>query len=71
MIIAQTGKRVLLIDADMRRGYLHRIFGLQPKHGLSDTLAARRRCADVITPTRIRHRISSHVVSRPLIRRNC
>ncbi|SDX51714.1 tyrosine-protein kinase Etk/Wzc [Pseudomonas syringae] len=55
VIIAQTGKRVLLIDADMRRGYLHRIFGLQPKHGLSDTLAARRRCADVITPTRIRH----------------
>ncbi|CAM3381830.1 tyrosine-protein kinase [Pseudomonas floridensis] len=54
-IIAQTGKRVLLIDADMRKGYLHRIFGLQPKHGLSDTLAARLKCTDVINHTPIRH----------------
>ncbi|EKG31370.1 polysaccharide biosynthesis tyrosine autokinase [Pseudomonas avellanae] len=54
-IIAQTGKRVLLIDADMRKGYLHRLFGLQPKHGLSDTLAARLRCTEVINQTRIRH----------------
>ncbi|MFA0998200.1 MULTISPECIES: polysaccharide biosynthesis tyrosine autokinase [Pseudomonas syringae group] len=54
-IIAQTGKRVLLIDADMRKGYLHRLFSLQPKHGLSDTLAARLRCTEVINQTRIRH----------------
>ncbi|AKT30114.1 polysaccharide biosynthesis tyrosine autokinase [Pseudomonas syringae pv. actinidiae] len=54
-IIAQTGKRVLLIDADMRKGYLHRLFGLQPKHGLSDTLAARLRSTEVINQTRIRH----------------
>ncbi|RMT79281.1 polysaccharide biosynthesis tyrosine autokinase [Pseudomonas viridiflava] len=54
-IIAQTGKRVLLIDADMRKGYLHRIFGLQPKHGLSDTLAARLKCTEVINHTPIRH----------------
>ncbi|WP_440058216.1 polysaccharide biosynthesis tyrosine autokinase [Pseudomonas fragariae (ex Marin et al. 2024)] len=54
-IIAQTGKRVLLIDADMRKGYLHRLFGLQPKHGLSDTLAARLRCTEVINTTRVRH----------------
>lgn len=54
-IIAQTGKRVLLIDADMRKGYLHRVFGLQPKHGLSDTLAARLKPAEVINHTQIRH----------------
>ncbi len=54
-IIAQTGKRVLLIDADMRRGYLHRMFGLQPKHGLSDTLAARLKPSEVINHTQIRH----------------
>ncbi|ARA80687.1 polysaccharide biosynthesis tyrosine autokinase [Pseudomonas amygdali pv. lachrymans] len=54
-IIAQTGRRVLLIDADMRKGYLHRLFGLQPKHGLSDTLAARLRCTEVIHQTRVRH----------------
>ncbi|KPX92098.1 Tyrosine-protein kinase [Pseudomonas amygdali pv. myricae] len=54
-IIAQTGRRVLLIDADMRKGYLHRLFGQQPKHGLSDTLAARLRCTEVIHQTRVRH----------------
>ncbi|MDB6050302.1 MAG: protein-tyrosine kinase [Pseudomonas sp.] len=53
VIIAQTGKRVLLIDADMRRGYLHKVFGLQPKHGLSDTLAARLSSREVIIATKV------------------
>ena len=53
VIIAQTGKRVLLIDADMRRGYLHKVFGLQNKHGLSDTLAARLPSKDVINTTQV------------------
>jgi tyrosine-protein kinase Etk/Wzc len=53
VIIAQTGKRVLLIDADMRRGYLHKVFGLQNKHGLSDTLAARLSSKDVINTTQV------------------
>lgn len=55
VIIAQTGKRVLLIDADMRKGYLHKIFGLQPKHGLSDTLAARLTSTEVINHTEVRN----------------
>jgi tyrosine-protein kinase Etk/Wzc len=53
VIIAQTGKRVLLIDADMRKGYLHKIFGLQPKHGLSDTLANRLPSKEVINYTEV------------------
>ncbi|WP_426141900.1 polysaccharide biosynthesis tyrosine autokinase [Pseudomonas sp. DWP3-1-2] len=55
VIIAQTGKRVLLIDADMRKGYLHKAFGLQPKHGLSDTLAARLKSSEVIHHTEVRN----------------
>ncbi|WNW09652.1 polysaccharide biosynthesis tyrosine autokinase [Pseudomonas sp. DTU_2021_1001937_2_SI_NGA_ILE_001] len=55
VIIAQTGKRVLLIDADMRRGYLHKVLGLQPRHGLSDTLAARLPCTEVINRTEVRN----------------
>ncbi len=55
VIIAQTGKRVLLIDADMRKGYLHKVFGLQPKHGLSDTLAARLKSSEVIHHTEVRN----------------
>ncbi|TDV63488.1 polysaccharide biosynthesis tyrosine autokinase [Pseudomonas sp. LP_7_YM] len=55
VIIAQTGKRVLLIDADMRKGYLHKLFNLAPKHGLSDTLAARQQSGDVINHTEVRN----------------
>ncbi|MCQ3033097.1 polysaccharide biosynthesis tyrosine autokinase [Pseudomonas syringae] len=55
VIIAQAGRRVLLIDADMRKGYQHKIFGLNPKHGLSDTLAARVKSTDAINHTEVRN----------------
>ena len=38
-VFAQQGKTVLLIDADMRRGRLHNIFGVSTKNGLSNYLA--------------------------------
>ncbi|WP_219272020.1 polysaccharide biosynthesis tyrosine autokinase [Pseudomonas sp. Xaverov 83] len=38
-VIAQTGQRVLLIDVDMRRGYLHKVLGVRAKDGLSDVLS--------------------------------
>ena len=42
IILAQTGDRVLLVDADLRRGTLHRYFGLRNRlSGLSDILAGR------------------------------
>jgi capsular exopolysaccharide synthesis family protein len=37
---AGAGKRVLLVDADLRRPTLHRIFGLRNDSGLSDLLSA-------------------------------
>lgn len=37
-ILAQNNQRVLLIDADMRRGYLHRYFNINVKPGLSEHL---------------------------------
>lgn len=36
---AQSGKRVLIIDADMRKGRLFNIFGIAPKPGLSNYLS--------------------------------
>ena len=36
---AQAGKRVILIDADMRKGRQYAIFGVSPKPGLSNLLA--------------------------------
>lgn len=41
-VIAQSGQRVLLVDVDMRKGYIHKMFGIPVENGLSDFLA--RRC---------------------------
>lgn len=45
-VIAQSGQRVLLIDVDMRKGYLHKVLGTPAENGLSDLLV--KRC-DLIT----------------------
>lgn len=39
VVVAASGKRVLLVDADWRRGQLHRHFGLAPQPGLSEAIA--------------------------------
>ncbi|RIX79404.1 polysaccharide biosynthesis tyrosine autokinase [Acidovorax cavernicola] len=39
VIMAQAGKRVLLIDADLRKGHLQKAFGLPRKGGLAEVLA--------------------------------
>lgn len=36
---AQLGRRVLLVDLDLRRGRLHRLFGLNSGNGVSDAVA--------------------------------
>ena len=38
-IMAEAGRRVLLIDADLRKGHLHTAFGLPRKGGLADILS--------------------------------
>ncbi len=40
-VLAQTGKNILLIDGDMRRGHLQQYFGLKRNMGLSDVLTER------------------------------
>ena len=40
-VIAQSGQRVLLVDVDMRKGYIHKMFGTPVENGLSDLLAKR------------------------------
>ena len=40
-VIAQSGQRVLLVDVDMRKGYIHKMFGIPVENGLSDLLAKR------------------------------
>ncbi|WP_349570040.1 polysaccharide biosynthesis tyrosine autokinase [Azotobacter salinestris] len=50
-VVAQAGKRVLLIDVDMRKGHLHKLLGMPADMGLADLLAGRCELADVIHPT--------------------
>ncbi len=40
-VIAQSGQKVLFIDADMRKGYAHQIFHHSTEHGLSDILSGK------------------------------
>lgn len=40
-LVSQVDQRVLFIDADMRKGYVHNIFGLRNDAGLSDVLSGK------------------------------
>jgi capsular exopolysaccharide synthesis family protein len=48
MSLAQTGARVVLVDADMRRPRLHSIFGLDNTNGLSGILAGKKTEAEML-----------------------
>lgn len=39
VVLANAGKKVLLIDTDLRKGHIHKAFGLSNKLGLSDYLS--------------------------------
>lgn len=41
-VLAASGKKVLLIDGDLRKGYLQRYFGLNRSGGLSEVIAGER-----------------------------
>lgn len=51
--LAQAGARVLLVDGDLRRGELHRFFGLEGGRGLSDLLTGQAKPESVIQRTGI------------------
>ncbi|KPN17054.1 tyrosine protein kinase [Xanthomonas sp. Mitacek01] len=47
-VIAQAGQKVLVIDADMRKGTLHKVLGSVHTEGLSDVLAGKVKAEDAI-----------------------
>ena len=51
IVLAQSGKRVILVDADLRQPKLHRIFGTQNENGLTAVLGERCSAEDALTPT--------------------
>jgi tyrosine-protein kinase Etk/Wzc len=50
-VVAQSGQRVLLIDADMRKGYMHKMLGTTAQNGLSDLLVKRCQLQEAIQKT--------------------
>ena len=50
-VMAKQGKRVLLIDADLRRPSIHKVFGLRPEVGLSNVLSGGANWKDAVQPT--------------------
>ncbi|MEN8358229.1 polysaccharide biosynthesis tyrosine autokinase [Acinetobacter towneri] len=52
-ILAQSDKRVLLIDADLRRGYMHKYFNYDPKPGLTEYLNGQQELGSVVRNTEV------------------
>ncbi len=52
-VLAKTGQKILVIDADLRKGHLQRLFAVKVENGLSDYLAGKSNKEEVIKPTSI------------------
>ncbi|WP_275723443.1 polysaccharide biosynthesis tyrosine autokinase [Vibrio sp. Vf1514] len=52
-VAAKTGQKVLLIDADMRKGYLQQPFGLAWENGLSDLLSGKISLKEAVKTTQV------------------
>jgi tyrosine-protein kinase Etk/Wzc len=51
VLMAQAGETVVLVDGDMRRGHLHREFGVAKEVGLSEYLSQDLGFGDIVKPT--------------------
>jgi succinoglycan biosynthesis transport protein ExoP len=52
--LARAGKRVALVDLDLRRPFLHRLFDLGPREGITDVALGRVALEEAIAPVAIR-----------------
>jgi tyrosine-protein kinase Etk/Wzc len=52
-VLAQLGKRVVIIDADMRRGHINKEFGLPRAMGVSEFVTGQATLENIIKPTSV------------------
>lgn len=50
-VLAQAGKRVVLVDADLRKGHIHKEFGLPREGGVSDFVSGAADLAAIVRAT--------------------
>jgi capsular exopolysaccharide synthesis family protein len=68
VVLADSGKRVVLISADLRKPRLHRFFGLETEPGLSNALAGESTVWDTLQAPQVenlRVMVSGPVPARP------
>ena len=52
-VLANAGQRIVIVDADLRKGHINKEFGLRRESGVSEYIAGSVRLEDVIKPTSI------------------
>jgi len=52
-VLAQSGKRVAIIDADLRKGHIHREFGMQREMGVSEYVSGTASLGEIVKPTSV------------------
>lgn len=52
-VLAQSGKRVVIVDSDLRRGHINKEFGLKREGGASEYVAGSVSLEDVLKPTNV------------------
>ncbi|WP_295484522.1 polysaccharide biosynthesis tyrosine autokinase [Accumulibacter sp.] len=53
VVLAQVGKRVLIIDADLRKGHIHKEFGLERAVGVSEYVAGQASLQHILKATAV------------------
>ncbi|HEU4754207.1 MAG TPA: polysaccharide biosynthesis tyrosine autokinase, partial [Armatimonadota bacterium] len=51
--LARTGRQVVMVEADLRRPFLHQVFDTEPKPGLTDVLQGRLPVRDALSDTQV------------------
>lgn len=52
-VLAQAGKRIVIVDADLRRGHINKEFGLRREVGISEYVAGDATLDDIVKPTAV------------------
>ncbi len=51
VVLAQAGKRIVIVDADLRKGHINKEFGLRREIGVSEYVSGTAGIEDVVKPT--------------------
>jgi polysaccharide biosynthesis transport protein len=53
--LARAGRQVVLVESDLRRPFLHQVFDVEERPGLTDVLQGRASATEALSPTHVRN----------------